>query len=429
MKYHQSKKEKHDDRITVLRKLDDKYDYSNIQYPASHEDINVFEENNKVSMFVYNIDEDNSIREEYRGNVNYISNDIIYLLRIEQEDQSHYVYIKHIQRLLHLNYKSKVKKEIDDKVVKCSNNFCPICHKTVIDDDFKTHVEKCFKFTCSGTVLKLPEEGSTMKFKNFKNTLERPFIVYADIEGTLIKIDDPNLLHRHEANSCCYYFVCTYDNSLNRLETFEGPNCIVDMIESLYKLGTECIEIMKKNCEMKLKKEDYQDFENASKCYLCKGDFDKNNYKVRDHDHRTGKYRGACHTRCNINHFSNRYLPVVFHNLRGYDSHMIIKRSHDIMNKLSDKNIKFSVIPNSNEKFMSFDIGHLRFIDSFQFMASSLESLVENLVDEKATNKYYNFKQSNLCGRCGRYGHNLEDCYAKKHLDGYTISDEDCEFL
>ena len=108
MKYHQSKKEKHDDRITVLRQLDDKYDYSNMQYPASHEDINVFEENNKVSIFVYNIDEDNSIREEYRGNVNHISNDIIYLLRIEQEDQSHYVYIKHIQRLLHLNYKSKV---------------------------------------------------------------------------------------------------------------------------------------------------------------------------------------------------------------------------------------------------------------------------------------------------------------------------------
>ena len=40
---------------------------------------------------------------------------------------------------------------------------------------------------------------------------------------------------------------------------------------------------------------------------------------------------------------------------------------------------------------MSFDIGHLRFIDSFQFMASSLESLVENLVDEKATNKYHKF--------------------------------------
>ena len=47
---------------------------------------------------------------------------------------------------------------------------------------------------------------------------------------------------------------------------------------------------------------------------------------------------------------------------------------------------------------MSFDIGHLRFIDSFQFMASSLESLVENLVDEKATNKYHNFNNMDLNG-------------------------------
>ena len=47
MKYHQSNQEKNTDRITVLRKLDDKYDYSNMQYPASHEDINVFEENKK----------------------------------------------------------------------------------------------------------------------------------------------------------------------------------------------------------------------------------------------------------------------------------------------------------------------------------------------------------------------------------------------
>lgn len=41
-----------------------------------------------------------------------------------------------------------------------------------------------------------------------------------------------------------------------------------------------------------------------------------------------------------------------------------------------------------------------------------------------------NFKQSNLCGRCGRYGHFLEDCYAKKHLDGYNLNDdENCDFL
>ena len=43
--------------------------------------------------------------------------------------------------------------------------------------------------------------------------LERPFIVYADTECSLIKTDDPNKVARHVVNSACFYFVCTYDHS------------------------------------------------------------------------------------------------------------------------------------------------------------------------------------------------------------------------
>ena len=75
--------------------------------------------------------------------------------------------------------------------------------------------------------------------------------------------------------------------------------------------------------------------------------------------------------RSNINYFSNRYLPIVFHNLRGYDGHLIIKEAYE----LDKRNI--SAIPNSYEKFMSFKIGELKFIDSFQFMGESLEKLTK----------------------------------------------------
>ena len=105
--------------------------------------------------------------------------------------------------------------------------------------------------------------------------------------------------------------------------------------------------------------------------------------KVRDHDHRTGKYRGATHSKCNINYFCNRYLPIVAHNLRGYDGHLIIKEAY----KLGENRI--SAIPNSNEKFMCFSIGHLKFIDSFQFLSSSLEKLTDNLYD--SDDKYKHF--------------------------------------
>jgi hypothetical protein len=71
-----------------------------------------------------------------------------------------------------------------------------------------------------GSIIQMPKEGLTMMFKNFKNMLERPFIVYADTECTLEKTNDEHKLSKHVGNSVCYYFVCTFDNSRNYIKTF-----------------------------------------------------------------------------------------------------------------------------------------------------------------------------------------------------------------
>ena len=63
-------------------------------------------------------------------------------------------------------------------------------------------------------------------------------------------------------------------------------------------------------------------------------------------------------------------IPVVFHNLKGYDSHLIMQQIHKITGRLS-------CIPNNTEKYISFSVGQLKFLDSFQFMGSSLAKLVE----------------------------------------------------
>ena len=75
------------------------------------------------------------------------------------------------------------------------------------------------------------------------------------------------------------------------------------------------------------------------------------------------------------------------HNLKGYDSHLIIKSAYDTLPKIGNPEI--SAIPVSLQKFMSVTIGNIRFIDSLQFMNSSLSKLVENLYD--ANDKYSNF--------------------------------------
>ena len=43
----------------------------------------------------------------------------------------------------------------------------------------------------------------------------------------------------------------------------------------------------------------------------------KKGWKVRDHDHWTGEYRGAAHSGCNIALRKTRKIPVLFHNLTG----------------------------------------------------------------------------------------------------------------
>ena len=61
----------------------------------------------------------------------------------------------------------------------------------------------------------------------------------------------------------------------------------------------------------------------------------------------TGKFRSAAHTSCNINLQLNKKVPVIFHNLRGYDSHLIFC-------ELDKFDVKISVIPNGLEKYMAF---------------------------------------------------------------------------
>ena len=102
--------------------------------------------------------------------------------------------------------------------------------------------------------------------------------------------------------------------------------------------------------------------------------FDVSDNKVRDHCHFTGKYRGGVHWSCNINFKRTKKVSVIFHNLEGYDSHLIFK-------ELSKFNVKINATPNGLEKYMAFTINRNIFINSMQFMKSSLDSLVKNLGD------------------------------------------------
>jgi len=74
--------------------------------------------------------------------------------------------------------------------------------------------------------------------------------------------------------------------------------------------------------------------------------------------------------------FNNEYfIPLFVNNARSYDSHFTIKNFHD-------PDAKVEIIPTNTEKFLAFQIDNVRFLDSFQFLSSSLDNLVSSMTHD-----------------------------------------------
>ena len=104
-------------------------------------------------------------------------------------------------------------------------------------------------------------------------------------------------------------------------------------------------EHFNKNLIMSYKEE--EQFQSSKTCWICGKRVDNEDEKVRDHCHVTGKVRGAAHWICNINLQLNKNVPVIIHNLRTYDSHLIF-------DELKNLNMQIDLIRKWLEKYMAF---------------------------------------------------------------------------
>ena len=157
-----------------------------------------------------------------------------------------------------------------------------------------------------------------------------------------------------------------------------GPDAVNKFIKLILNENNYCGKVVKKHCnkDLIMPAEEEERFEQSNIYWICNKLFDVSDEKVRDHCHISGKYRGATHWSYNINLKITKKVPVIFHNLKGYDSHLTFK-------ELSIFKVKICVIPNGLEKYMVFTINkNIVFIDSMQFMNSSIDLLVKNLKDK-----------------------------------------------
>ena len=245
------------------------------------------------------------------------------------------------------------------------------------------------------------DEG-VVKFKNLKRKEKVPFVVYADFEALNKKVDSlkgrTRQYQKYRPCGFCFQIVCSFDEKI-QFETvlFRATQEDQDVGQMFVKKLEEEIKKLLKRFDFRKKmivlEKDKKAFEEAICCWICEDEFDSFEKKVQNHCHFTGKFRGAAHSNCNLQFQKPKSTPVFFHNLSGYDAYLFVKNlgktfvtsgrlptTKKSTFPLAKKWLLAAISKNKEkEKLVHHEI---RFVDSFKFMASTLENLVKNLSPE-----------------------------------------------
>lgn len=357
------------DRTTAYPKFQKILNLNNMTFPAGFSDIKVFEKNNsKISVNVYGINKNKNIvgplyrtkqRKKYHVN----------MLLLQKGERTHYCLIKNLERLT----RSQITKH-HGKVHFCDD--CLLFFNTV--NMLQDHV-------CGGVSTILPNKGSVIQFSHFERMQDMPFVIYADFESFLEPCNSEESLNfttdlqKHVAAAFGYYIVCSYNSSLNKYVSYRGPGCIDKFLECLNIDVARINEILNNPVPINISEEQSKQLTEARDCSICSELLLDD--RVFDHDHLNGAFRGIAHSYCNLRFKLPKFIPVFFHNLSGYDSHLFIRELGEMPGRLK-------VIAKTKENYISFTkfftdkegrYVAVRFVDSFKFLGTSLEKLVENL--------------------------------------------------
>ena len=400
-------------RISKLKKYCNEYNLTGIVYPfvISKSNVKKIEDTNDISINIFHYENKSIYPLHISSSFTTDKTKQINLLLItDEKGNKHFTYIT--------NYNKLISKQTNNS--KTTKYHCHYClHGFTTEDILNKHINNgCATFGIQRT--ELPKEGAnTLEFKNYNKKIKSPIVIYADFESVLQPNENGDT---HIPSGFCIYPVCVnkeYDfkpilySATNEQEQKQVITLFYSELKKIESKFTFISQKYKDISQMKITDEQREQHMNTSTCHICEQAIKTGETSVFDHCHITGEYRGKAHVKCNLElNDKNFKIPVYFHNLKGYDSHFIIreltKKEHSYINK-DGKEIttKVDVVANNSEKYITFSFRKLQFLDTMAYLNSSLDKLVSTLVKSKGsaglphTKKHLNNDMFQLAQRKG----------------------------
>jgi hypothetical protein len=251
----------------------------------------------------------------------------------------------------------------------------------------------------------VPEPGEFITFTKWMHKFEVPIIGFYDFESVMTTPNSPCLSCDAADMGQCYHkssvesvqeagtFSITIVNFFRDVlyaQTYSGDDAAEVFLDTLLNIPPALMEKLHANEPMEMRPEDIRDFVSAVECHICENAFRRDDVRVRDHCHLTGKYKGAAHQSCNLQRTESKRIPLFCHNFSGYDSHLILNAL-----KPDPRIVAMKALPRNTEKFRVLEINYYTFLDSLSFLEGSLADLVDDLV--RSGHDFPLIDQAGLC--------------------------------
>lgn len=270
------------------------------------------------------------------------------LLLFSKGESRHYCLIRNLSRLLG-----------DRTAHKSQTFYCNYClHGFCRNDLLEEHIPYCLPHGPQKLSFPTSEEKQWGQFSNISKQLRVPFVIYADFESYVTPIQschpNPNIssttaYQKHEPAGFSYMVKCTQDELSKPCQVYRGSNVVDTFFERVLEEEENICEIISQVKPMSLTTPEEKAFQEADLCHICDKTLGAD--RVRDHDHLSGQFIPTAISNISLGRVfpqsRNFYIPVIVHNLRGYDMHLLM----DSAVKYKDRPL--SCIPNNMEKYIS----------------------------------------------------------------------------